>query len=129
MNNGFGSGIVFSCIGMTISNVTGSITSWDLQKSAEKKEITDGTDAFKYVGIAKRKKVVKAEILFTGSGSAVTIPEVGDTATLVAPWSGDVSGNWGVTDSSIKARMEDAVVSSIELTQWYTTNTGTTTIP
>ena len=129
MNNSFGSnsGIIFSTAGITQSAVSGSLLSFKLKKSAEKKEITDGSDNFAYVGVTKRKKVANVEVLFTGSGSALIIPDIGDTATITNPSSGDSTGSWGVTDAEVNWKSEDACKVSYEITQWY--KTGGATLP
>lgn len=119
MNNGIGSGVYFSTSVISQSAITGSVLSFKLKKSADKKEITDGGDNFKYVGITKRKKVASCEVLFTGSGSAITLADIGDTATLTNPWSGDVSGSWAVTDSEVDWKSDDAAKVTFEFSQWW----------
>ena len=119
MNNGIGTGIYFSTSAISTNAISGSVLSFKLKKQADKKEITDGGDNFKYIGITTRKKVASVEVLFTGSGSAITLPEIGDSATVTNPWSADVSGSWAVTDSEVDFKADDAAKVTFELTQWY----------
>jgi hypothetical protein len=128
MNNGFGTGVIFSTANITQPLVSGSVLSFKIKKQADKKEITDNADNFIYVGITKRKKVGSLEVLFTGSGSAWNIPEVGDTATFSSnTLSGDISGSWGVTDSEVDFKSDDACKVSYEITQWI--KTGGSSLP
>ena len=120
-NNGFGTGCYFSS-NVTQTSVTGSVLDFKLKKSADKKEITDNSDNFLQIAFSKRKKVASLEVLLTGSGSAIVIPEVGDTATMASPWTTEVSGSWGVTDSELMFKSDDVAKVSLEITQWYKTD-------
>lgn len=125
LNNGFGTGIYFSSQVFLTGGISGSIESFTLNHTAEKKEIIDGNDNFIYIGIGKRKTVANATVILTSSGSNIATPAVGDTATLASPWTTDVSGTWGVTDAKLMFKSDDAAKVDIELTQWYKTGGGT----
>jgi hypothetical protein len=126
VNNGLGTGVYFSIAGnISQSIVSGSVLSFKLKKSAEKKAITDGSDAFQYIGITKRMKVANVDVLFTGSGSKLNLPNIGDTALMSSPWTDDVSGSWAVTESEVDFKSDDAAKVSYEITQWFKAD-GTT---
>lgn len=124
-NNGFGTGVIFSLNGVSTTLASGSILSFDLAKDGDAKTILDGSNNTYYVGFSNRIKTANVEVLFTGSGSLLTLPEIGATATLTVPWSNDVSGNWGVTKSSVSGKSDDAVKLKFEWKQWVKTD-GTT---
>lgn len=124
LNNGFGTGCYFSS-NVTQNTITGSVLDFKLKKSADKKEITDNTDSFLQIAFSKRKKVATLEVLIQGSGSNISQPNIGDTATLASPWTNEVSGSWGVTDSEIMFKSDDFAKFSLEVTQWYKAD-GTT---
>lgn len=117
MSNGFGTGILFGSSNISTTATTGSILSFKIKKTANKKEVADGADQFAYVGFTQRKKTANAEVLF--KGASVTLPEIGDTATVTNTWSGDVTGTWYVTDSEVNYKSDDAVKCAVELTMWY----------
>lgn len=122
MTNNYGSGIIFTLNGVSQGLVTGEVLSFDLGKESDVKEFTDRGNNTIYVGFSKRIKTATTEVLFTGSGSALTLPNTGDTGTLVAPWSADVSGSWGVIKSSLTGKNDDAVKVKLELKQWINNN-------
>jgi len=127
MNNGFGTSVLFACKA-TLSGLTGSIVECNEKHSATKKAITDGADAFVYIGITQRFKTFAIKALFEGSaslGSGVAVPEIGDLATFASPMTAGGTGTWGVTESSLDMKADDAVYQNIEVTQWYKAD-GTT---
>jgi hypothetical protein len=119
-NNGYGTGIYFANP-TTTTAASGSVLSFKLKHQADKKELTDNYDNFIYVGITKRKKVASLEVLLQGSGSAITLANIGDTATIANPWTTEVAGNWGVTDAELDFKNDDGAKQTLELTQWTTT--------
>lgn len=122
-NNGFGTGVVFTLAGSSTSCISGSVLSFDLDQGSDMKEIVDSSNNTYYVGFSKRIKTAQLNALFINSGSAtLVLPQPGDTATLTAPWSGDVSGSWGVTKSSWSGQMDDAVKVKVELKMWTKTS-------
>lgn len=124
MNNGFGTGCYFSA-NVSQSAISGSIKDFKLKKSADKSEITDNSNNFLQIAFSKRKKVANVEVLIQGSGSLIAVPDIGNTASLGSPWTNEVTGSWGVTDSEITLKSDDFVTVSVELTQWYKSD-GTT---
>jgi len=124
MNNGFGTGCYFGS-NVTSNVITGSILSFKLKKSTDKKEITDNIDNFLQVAFTKRKKVATAEVLLQGSGSQIVLPNIGDIGTLASPWTAEVSGSWGVTDSELDFKSDDMAKVNVELTQWYKSDGST----
>lgn len=123
-NNGFGTGCYFSS-NITQTAITGSVLDFKLKKSSDKKETTDNTDNFLQVNFTKRKKVATMEVLLQGSGSAIVIPDIGATCTMASPWTTEVTGSWGVTDSELMYKSDDVAKVSLEVTQWYKAD-GTT---
>ena len=123
--NGFGTQVIFATSGISQSLVPGYVTSFSLTKQSEMKEVTDSNDNYLNVNFPKQKKVLTTTILFNNSGSTFSLPAPGTTtATITVPWSGDVSGSWGVTKSSVKASNDSYVEADVEITQWIT-STGT----
>jgi len=120
MSNGFGTGAYFSSQ-VTQATLTGSVLDFKLKKQADKKELTDNNDNFFQVAFSKRKKVATLDVLLQGSGSNIAQPNIGDTVVLASPWSTDVSGSWGVTDSELMFKSDDFAKISLEVTQWITT--------
>jgi hypothetical protein len=121
MSNGFGTGAYFSSQ-VTQATLTGSVLDFKLKKQADKKELTDNNDNFFQVAFSKRKKVATLDVLLQGSGSNIAQPNIGDTVVLASPWSTDVSGSWGVTDSELMFKSDDFAKISLEVTQWITTS-------
>ena len=87
--------------------------------------MVDGSNNYTYIGGGKRKKVATMSVLLQSSGSVLTVPEVLSTATLAAPWSNDVSGNFAVTGQpEVVFKNDDGAIANMEVTQWITA-TGT----
>jgi hypothetical protein len=125
MNNGYGTGVIFSTTGITQTMISGAVIDFKLARQAEIKEVADGANQFLGVSASKRKKVATLSVLLQTSGSTVTLPNILDTATFTNTWSGDCSGSWAVTGQpSIDWKQDDFAKASLEITQWVTA-TGT----
>lgn len=122
MNSGFGTGVIFSLKGVSSNVISGSVISFDYDKDADIKEVTNGSNEVQYVGITKRIKNANIEVLFTGSGSMLTLPDVGDTCTLTVPWTNDVSGSWAVIKPGTAGKPDDGVKCKFALKQWVFDN-------
>jgi hypothetical protein len=122
--NGFGSGVYYH-VYTTNTLFSGSTLDFKLKKQSDKKEITDNTDNFIYIGLGKRKKVATATILLNTSGSNIPLGNPGDTLTWTDPWTTEISGTWACTDAELDFKSDDGAKYTFEATQWVKAD-GTT---
>jgi len=122
-SNGFGTTVYVGFNNMTNSVLSGSLTDFKMNKSADVKETIDGKGDVVYVAFQKRKKVANVEFLLYGSGSLITLPDIGDPFTMANPWTNEVSGTWRVTKPDLNFKVDSGATIALEITQWIS-NTG-----
>ena len=117
--------VIFACNGISQSMLTAEVQDFSIMRESEIKEAVGADFKFLAVATGKRKKVAKLSCLALTSGSAVTLPNILDTATLANPYSADVSGSWAVTGNpTLTFKNDDFCKFDVEVTQWVT-KTGT----
>jgi len=119
--------VIFSCAGISTTTLSGSVVDFKIQREAEIKEVTDASNKFLGISASKRKKVATISVILQSSGSAISLPNILDTATFTNPHSADAAGNWAVTGTpSIVWKNDDFAKADMEITQFVT---ATSTLP